>query len=905
LTIALLAIVLLLVVRSGAAQGTSRAFPRPMSFDEAADVLGPLGLSEAQRTAVGFEHGQYLDGFRMLREGTIETYLADVGAYPLDYRDDRDEIIDGMKRHRAILREIEQLEARFFAAVETVLSDEQKAMLPRLAARRERWRLSMNPSSQGWELPSLRRVDLVRTLDDLDLLEDARAEIDALVAKYESSLTPAFRKIHGDRLDLPLAFHDRTIEARRAFEERMEALKSRFDLETEEGQKKYAEAVTTALQENPVGFQASGSQLPEQVEIRRQFVRVSRLDRRLLADLRRLLEPADADRLERRVSRRAYGMLGIPGDPVLPRVMKHIEDEQTTPELRAALEQLHAGYRGSRSTLIDRLIAAAEDAQFTGPALNVFHFTFGGEPKQPEESNPVAEQRQAIRDLNDRTLKSYAELTGEEITAHQSRGIELPGIEGGAIIFEAGEGASVTIEADGEPTEGVVGVMVVAEAVDDLEGGTISSIVVGGADLWVGDEAEMGVDSGHDHVEPPGAGGMHAPRGWLPGPMAEDFMNRLAADLGLDDDTRPMLDALYADYRDAFQTLDAQVVGPARAAGRRVMQFGFTHDDEAAEQIEPAEAFDRIRNAMAAIARLDRQLFDDLAVVIAGPDTAPIIDRARRARSRKAHEQVGDGGLFDGLSSGSREDRVDLIALSVSESAHFDQGDRLASRDALGAYDLESEALYTERWDASLESARHSAERLQEAVRRSSENQMIMMTNVSGESADSPAGAARRRVASARAGLRALNQRSLPLLADKLSVTAYAAIRDAYQRKAFPTVFRDRSSLEPIVRRALALELPVDQRTATEGLCLDYRSTYAGICERMIERIRAFDRQREPSGGPGGMTESRFKRYEELQRDLEVDRFERRNLSERTRQGLREILGETNATQVGLKGPDN
>lgn len=889
---------LLVVAGPVAAQGTNRTFPDPLSFAEMTAFLAPLELSAAQVTAAGARHAEYLEAFRALRAGAIARYLDEHGGFSPAFHDDRADIQAAMGKQASILREIAMHESAFFAAIEPLLSDHQRALLPRLAERRERWRLATDPSGQGWRLPPLRRLDLSAAVDALDLSAETHAAIDPLLATYESALTPHFRRIHAARLEVPIQRFDRL----RAKRESLAELQSQFDLETPEGKAAYAEAAAAAMH-TASPFSLDGADDPEQAAIREGYVRISRLDRRLLSDLRAHLSFEQADELSRRIERRAYARLGIPGDPLHRRVAKYLDDEATAADVREALETLSERYSVDRAPLVARVIERAEENGFSGGAVNVLRLNIDGKPAETEKDS-IGEARDAVRDLNAKALQEYAAITGEEVpTRSLPGGVNLVSGDDGVFAFEidgAGGGGgtfSIAVGPDAEGLEAVGEVQVIVSTTSpegDGDAMPFQSLIVAdhiGIDMIMTDAIEVGDGfEGHAPV-------LSRPQGWLPQQIGARDIERLGDDLGLDEGERSILQALYADYQASFESLDSGLLGAARKAVQEA--GGMFWRGDAGLSRTPAEAYNDVRTAMAAISALDQAFFDDVAVVLERPGIEDAVGRAARTRRREAHLHLGSG-MFAGPGSGSREGRVDLVALTATPATRLDAADRGRCIEALAQYDLASEPLFMERWDASLTVAKERAEEIHATMQKGRGGGLVLMGE---READGLLASAARRAAAAEREIHELNQASIAHLVTVLGPNGRSELRTNYEHEAFPEVFRDRAYLDPKLERALGLDLDPAARQALESLCIEYRAAYATLSDRMIARVRAFDEQ---SAGADAWRPSPegVQRFEALNRDLEADRFERRDLSERTRQRLADLVGAEEAKKLGLTSAD-
>ncbi|MHC4991769.1 MAG: hypothetical protein ACYTGC_12390 [Planctomycetota bacterium] len=841
------------LVASGTAlgQGTSRRFSDPLTFDQMRELLAPLRLSEHQQAAADAAHERCLRALLELRHGRTSKFLSRYGTTPIAFLDEREQLVEATRERRAILAEIERIEEAMFAEIAPVLTDEQGARLPRLAARRERQRLRdrSTTSMATWSMPRLSRLDLTSYIDDLELDDAVRERIDASVAAYETALTPLFRAIFGLHQEIPLAYFDRTYESRRARDERLEQLKADYDMQTEEGREQYARAVAEVM-ENEEPLLPFLVELTELEEIRGKLVRVSRLNRQLLDDLRARIDEQQADELERRYVRRALGTVRVPRDPLRRRVGRFVGGD-AEPEVVAAVEDLYRQFTAQRRRLVRRLVTAAEKEGFRREAI------IAGE--DDTQSSDLERARDAVRNLDRSTLEKFAALTGEPIEAPRQRhtahddGHPMP-LDGETVTYELhAEGGDLELVGDL-----AVGQMIAVQIVAEPTDGDAPAVAPVGAMATIVIDA-VNADDGHLVFEGTGWNRSLRSSGWLPGAYRKESFDELAEALRLDDALLSVVASLYDDYRTAFAGLEEQVIGPARAA---VANPG--HGGDAEGDAEAGDAYAGVRVAMDAILALDGTFFDDVRT-IGGAAAAPAIERAERMRLREAYAHVGRAAMFQIDNRVSREHETDLLAVAMAADAGLEP-----TLEPVAAYDRASVSLFAQRWHSRLDAATDVAW----SMASSGEGVAVEV------SAKMHSPAARR----AEQQLRGLNRATLADLEASLEPARFLVVRDAYLEKAFGAVLRDPGRLDDLLTRAGELPLAPQVRPRFEELCLSYRSEYATLCDRMVEKARAFD-DREPNAG-----EDRYEHLQRFHESLGADEFERKNLNQRTRQALIELL---------------
>ena len=900
-------VVLLMLVLTPAgqslAQGTDQMFPDPMGFEQTTELLAPLDLSEQQRQFVRAEHRTYLDTFRQLRETEISSYLNDIGSMSLEHMNDRDKIVEGTKRIRAILDRIEQLDKSFFARIRPTLSETQAQQLQRLADRRARQRLSSRHGSWDWSIPSLSNLDIVRILAVCDLTDEQQAQIDAALLAYEQSLTPIFGRVHANRLDLPLAHHEKTAEARAVFERRMAELESQLAAD-EQGRQGAEHELTRLISEADYWQPATSNvDLDEAKAIRADITRISRMNRQLLGEFAATLNTATMRQIDRMYERRAFGMLRIPSDPLRRRVARKLADEGLEEELRTAIEALYATYTTDRRPLVHQLVAHAEDAEFLGTSR--MWMRPGAEEKS---DNPIEEDRDQIRDLNERTMQAYAALTGEEIPESDSRRATFAD---GPVIIENIDGGSATIEIDASAmSDGATAVTGVFVALPDDASAARELPVADNLMVFAGDVAWEG--AGGDFtvsVAPPTpelhiAGGVRVPSSWLPAAITRSAIRDAALAAGVSEPQLPIIDAMHDEYQQAFAGLDEGMLSQVK---ERLSALSRPRGGDEVTDSDIDSAFASVRSGMDAITSIDHSLFANLAIIAGLEEEDHVIERLRRDRSRFAYRHLGRGAgarMFMGSGIESQEHDVDIeqIVLAVNDEA----GNDPAMRSLLDDYSVAALAFMQSRWQSQLHQAAQQAKRMQKMTRAVAGGDgeyalTVLEPMVAGDERDSDTPAT-----DYQTSLRELNRSGLEDATKLLDENTAHEVRDIFKRQSFPAAYRDRQGLHAMFDKLSDLELDDATRRRVQDLRLEYSGEYDIISDRMIEIIRRFT---DANAGHGmslmmQVNPEYFENMQKSQQEIEVERFARRSLNQSTRQALRDMLDQSVREAIGIRDAD-
>lgn len=363
--------------------------------------------------------------------------------------------------------------------------------------------------------------------------------------------------------------------------------------------------------------------------------------------------------------------------------------------------------------------------------------------------------------------------------------------------------------------------------------------------------------------------------GRLPSRISTRDLSAWADRLELDDGEFAVLESVYEDYLSAFRALADSHLTPLRLAAQDMMSQNprtavRTTSDLDAQSVQ--RAFRLHREAMKQIIELENSFFDDAQLVV-GSHLHHEFERIRQMRVRQAYS--GESAPSVPWARTSDELPVDLSKL-IEELRLTGALDEVAEQ-TLKEYEQQATEMFQEKYFADLDA--------QELVQlmSASENTREQRNRVS--SATSHAG-------QAASAITQLNRRTLRELTTTLSAHDAMQLEHLYRRRAFPDVFRDEYSAEPLITTAMQLtELGDHQRTRLRDIAMEYRSSYAEITERMV----AVHEHRVTLDG------SRLSRQQrrEASNDLERLRFERNEINQRTVRELRSVLNEDQLRRVG------
>ena len=185
-----LALMVGMVAVPASAQGTFNTVPDPIDSRELDGYAERLGLSPQQRQLVSEFHREYLDRYRQLREGEIEDFLSEMRSLTRSFDMSNLPVMERLVRSAdRLMRRIEQLDESFFNDVESVLTEDQQRVVPRVRMARTRLRYG-NEMTRGIDFinPAV-RIDLTEFVQELDLSTADLERIDPVLMSYEQRLT--------------------------------------------------------------------------------------------------------------------------------------------------------------------------------------------------------------------------------------------------------------------------------------------------------------------------------------------------------------------------------------------------------------------------------------------------------------------------------------------------------------------------------------------------------------------------------------------------------------------------------------------------------------------------------------------------------------------------------------------
>ena len=902
-------VLLLTTMASGQFWGND-GFPEVMNWDRFRTLTEQLGLSQAQVNGLLPAHDTYVKAFREIIEDDFADFVEDDdddGKYQWSSADP--ELAASFRTRRSKYRnlcdELEEAEDELFSLAYSYLTESQRMQLEDVRGRRERERLRAQ-TWPGFEwnfggAMSIEAQDLL-LFSDIEITE----AMNIAAAQHGKTQSSAIRTYRKERLDAIEARLERE-QAKPNFDEivdpvitrrlgqikrelggkgggkggggksprpvltdaDIEDLKAEFEMLEEEFEAQM-EAADASI------FEIAGD-FGKGEDVRRKADQT--IARSLQSFVQRVLSDLgvnDGYRFRLRVLRQMYPGVNQPSaDPLFARRINDAEETGNS-DLAAELIEQRLAFREGMNNIWDRLIQALDDGEDFDMQDMMKLSGFEGEKgskggkggKNASKAPKKSPRDQAFADARAFDRKFTDEL--------------LP--EGGA------EGR--------------------AEMVIDRSGGAGNILIsVSGADgpesIQFTDGAMMIVENGQEYEVPMDgpmaigmdiAGEMFGSRGVLL-PLDTLSIRELA---GVSEDDQGLLDAIIDDYR--LSCAD-------NLPEREIIEF--TEDDPTSMMNMMADSENRRRERNQAIRSADELLFSTLSALF--PERASAIATFDITRQRSwLLARIGSGGM-EGVAmmfmgGGTDEGwKVDLRELVTGNS--WTPEDPAAFQNALEAWEqviLEPLEELADHRESGMSMTDMIGMSMGDGEKNDDIDPMKMMKDMMGRQQK------RTELIDAANEITDDAASSLSLL---LPLDESDAFDLFYGLASVPSIGRDPDLLDPAFEKALTLDsLRMEQREALAGLAADYRASLREVNQQMLGMHRRMPNidmgsmfgAMMPFGdkgeeGDGKRMQEQFELQQNLQKQIDRLRAERKDLHQKTREQLKGFLDPTQITRGGLQ----
>ena len=808
---------LLMPTAPAEAQRVREILPDPLSGRDLDEIGRRIGMSEFQRLSIDSAHVRYLDGYRELRQRELEPFLGDLLSQgrTFFFNPDPELVREFLRRLERAERKIAGLDEELFAAVDEVLTADQRSMMPQVRTRRELYRLNSGfIRGMGSGIPAT-TTDYGRIIDRLELSPADRDRMAPLVFDYENRVANARRRVReqGERVLVELV-----TEASRLLQQVLA------------GGEIGPEAANVWVQLRQTAYEKAKPVMGDLVDL-------ARINRDILDQWGPLLPPAIAEQLRTIHYQYGYGEALQPLIRVRDRHDRALRLPTLPAALRPQIEAMRADLLDRSFRLVERMEREAFDA--------IRSATFIIEDERAEEIQALTRRYEELEALCRSADEALAAILGQDRVAllnqpEDEGGPTAAGPDPAAMLLKAPETRLLASQPD-----------VAALEIPDAEFEAAGPFIAGG--------------------------------------ISDRELNWFAGILQLDETQLEMLEATRVDHLDRYEAFDREHAAPIREL------MGRLNGDQKSEGGVDADIAAALAAAWTAadeaLEQLDAAFFEDVSLIVldpADPREAEAMPAVREARER-VRLAVGRGRDLGGWAGrmaasidggGGFEHAIDLDLVLVESAA--------GSSDAAGtdtsmlmdyARDrLEALRAYREAWRRYAAVVAEMASVPAEG-RRNGEFWQQM---------NEPRGA----VAEARRRLVQLNRRTLDRL-DRTTDAIGAALRDRYQRAAYPMVYDDDQSAEGPLLAALNLpDLGPDQADRVRDLIALYRPWHQDLCRALVEERMAETMAR----GGRREWEERTARSNRIEQHV----FDREELNARTLRALRSVLADEQARAVGF-----
>ena len=902
-------VLLLTTMASGQFWGND-GFPEVMNWDRFRTLTEQLGLSQAQVNGLLPAHDTYVKAFREIIEDDFADFVEDDdddGKYQWSSADP--ELAASFRTRRSKYRnlcdELEEAEDELFSLAYSYLTESQRMQLEDVRGRRERERLRAQ-TWPGFEwnfggAMSIEAQDLL-LFSDIEITE----AMNIAAAQHGKTQSSAIRTYRKERLDAIEARLERE-QAKPNFDEIVDpAITRRLGQIKRElggkgggkggGGKSPRPDLTDADIED---LKAEFEMLEEEFEAQMEAADASifeiagdfgkgedvrrKADQTIARSLQSFVQSVLSDlgvndgyRFRLRVLRQMYPGVNQPSaDPLFARRINDAEETGNS-DLAAELIEQRLAFREGMNNIWDRLIQALDDGEDFDMQDMMKLSGFEGEKgskggkggKNASKAPKKSPRDQAFADARAFDRKFTDDL--------------LP--EGG--------------------TEGR------AEMVIDRSGGAGNILIsVSGADgpesIQFTDGAMMIVENGQEYEVPMDgpmaigmdiAGEMFGSRGVLL-PLDTLSIRELA---GVSQDDQGLLDAIIDDYR--LSCAD-------NLPEREIIEF--TEDDPTSMMNMMADSENRRRERNQAIRSADELLFSTLSALF--PERASAIATFDITRQRSwLLARIGSGGM-EGVAmmfmgGGTDEGwKVDLRELVTGNS--WTPEDPAAFQNALEAWEqviLEPLEELADHRESGMSMTDMIGMSMGDGEKNDDIDPMKMMKDMMGRQQK------RTELIDAANEITDDAASSLSLL---LPLDESDAFDLFYGLASVPSIGRDPDLLDPAFEKALTLDsLRMEQREALAGLAADYRASLREVNQQMLGMHRRMPNidmgsmfgAMMPFGdkgeeGDGKRMQEQFELQQNLQKQIDRLRAERKDLHQKTREQLKGFLDPTQITRGGLQ----
>ncbi len=770
-----IAVTCLLTVRADA-QGAADMLPQPITTGELVRYMQQLDLSDQQQLAVTSMHDEYKRSYRTLYENEIRDFLDEARSMSGFNIPERDELQDMMRTLNVMEGRIRSLDSRLFDQMQTMLTEDQLAYMPRVRLARNRSTYTQGQMIQMWTMGSP-LIDLSAIITDLDLPRSELAAIDPLIARYESNVTSKMARLHNDASSLWLDIYD-SIEAAGFDLQELRDMEDMENVDPEQMQK-----IIETVQQIFMELTAKG---------RADVHKIRDTNRETVHSFKGLVHEDTYRLLRNSYYARGYPSIGAM-TYATPYSLRHvaelpnITDEQretATEIIRRALQEI--------DSLVEEAVELTDRFRVS---FNVMDFDQEKMKKHQEKMQQLQVKateigttlKTRLRDvLNDEQFQLLAARGTESLKGGEAYNAELL-----AKTRAAAEAAEMKVaEADAQEYA------YLGQSPDQYLPARINrrdlSIYY---DLLNATEEQKLIIGG----------------------LFDTYLETMKT----------------IEQEQVQQVVEAQSKiwrwdGENEEAAR---------DTRSAEQ-RLNEVAERRAAAMQAIADADKQFLDDAQLLITDELRLARLERVRQLRKRQRLNTQGMQSYNYGWGNPSHEAQIDVVEFIARQD--LDDAARAEIESALIEYENTVLPLFEKRYARAIDFQRTQEmwtirwQEVQEDEGAGAANAKMMAEY------QKTIGSAQQKLSEARKQLAQINSAILDRVLQAATTADTALIRRRYNMLAYPSVYKDGDAVHDYLTPALSLEtLAADQKMSLIDLQAEYNPVHEDICQRMLELSRS------------------------------------------------------------------
>ncbi|MEE9130210.1 MAG: hypothetical protein V3T84_09340 [Phycisphaerales bacterium] len=347
----------------------------------------------------------------------------------------------------------------------------------------------------------------------------------------------------------------------------------------------------------------------------------------------------------------------------------------------------------------------------------------------------------------------------------------------------------------------------------------------------------------------------------LPNPISAGEFQRFVRRSNISEGSTAVVDLLYQDYREKFD---------------EILYTPLTPEDQTQADETKADDDGLLQQRLAALQGADERFFDDVAIMAVDDRQSKHVQRLRLLRRRAVHHEVTNAyGPF----WGDRGRVTDLVQLVYE--AELDQSTLQTIGPVLDSYESETSPVYKER----LAMAK-SAKRRLDAARRAGASDAAPGV---GEAIMEKWRQQQQQLTENRRRISNITEEHLAQILEQLPPANAQDLRFAYNRKAFPDIYRDSIEVEKSIASILRFpNLAEAQRNQIDAIAQNFRSRFMEISDKGIALLREQEREM-------GNTSFNMPTRRTIEREVQRERleFDRDEVCARAMMRLRLALSET------------